>query len=211
MRPGKDLDNKPIISVSDGQILGRTKDVYLDQELTQLAGLFVGTEGMIRRKERFIPRDRIVLLGVDVILVKDSDVITTTNAFPEAEEWHRLTQLYGQEVRTPGGTRLATISDVILDETGAIAGLSLGRVFVSGPLAEKPMVPREVITDVFQSSDALIVDFPKLEAIFSGTEKAPEATEETPSPDTKEAGAEEDLPEKNAGDSDEAAEEDTSE
>ncbi|MEJ2753475.1 MAG: PRC-barrel domain-containing protein, partial [Chloroflexota bacterium] len=80
MRLGNDLDNKPIISVSDGQILGRTKDLYVNQDLSQLAGLFVGTEGVIRRTDRIIPNDRIVLFGIDVILVKDADVITTTKA-----------------------------------------------------------------------------------------------------------------------------------
>lgn len=171
MRPGKDLDNKPIVSVSDGQILGRTKDVYVNQDLTELAGLFIGTEGVIRRTERIIPNDSIVLFGIDVILVQNSDVITTTKAVPESDNWHRLSRLRGQEVRTPGGTKLATIGDLILDEQGAVSEFSLDRVFVTGPLSERPIIPRDVIIDPFQTSDGLIVDFPKLEAMFTEPQK----------------------------------------
>jgi uncharacterized protein YrrD len=177
MRLGKELENKPIISVSDGRILGRAKDVYLDQNLKRLAGLFVGTEGMIRRKELIISSEDIVLLGIDVILVKDPDVITTTKARPETDDWHRLAQLHGEEVRTPGGTKLATIGDIILDEKGTISGFTLDRVFVSGPLASQPTIPSEVVVDPFQTTDSLIVDFPKLEAMFTtqGTQPAPVA------------------------------------
>jgi uncharacterized protein YrrD len=180
MRLGNDLDNKPIISVSDGQILGRTKDLYVNQDISQLAGLYLGTEGVIRRTDRIIPNDRIILFGIDVILVKDADVVTTTKATPESDDWHRLSRLSGKEARTPGGTKLATIDDIMIDEQGAISGFSLSRVFVSGPLAENPVIPREVVVDAFQKEDALLVDFPKLEAIFSGSlqeEKAPEPQE----------------------------------
>jgi uncharacterized protein YrrD len=180
MRLGNDLDNKPIISVSDGQILGRTKDLYVNQDISQLAGLYLGTEGVIRRTDRIIPNDRIVLFGIDVILVKDADVVTTSKATPESDDWHRLSRLSGKEARTPGGTKLATIDDIMIDEQGAISGFSLSRVFVSGPLAENPVIPREVVVDAFQKEDALLVDFPELEAIFSGSlqeEKAPEPQE----------------------------------
>lgn len=175
MRLGKDLENKPIISVADGRILGRTKDIYLNRDLSQLAGLFVGSEGVIRRTDRIIPTESIVLFGIDVILVKDSDVITTTKAMPASDKWHRLAAIHGKEARTPGGTKLATIDDVTLDEQGAVSGFSLSRVFVTGPLADNPFIPREVIVDAFQSGEELLIDFPQLETIYAGS--APEAEE----------------------------------
>ena len=187
MRLGKDLDNKPIISVSDGQILGRTKDLYVNQDLSQLSGLFVGTEGVIRRTDRIVPSDCVVLFGIDVILVKDADVITTTKAMPETDGWHRLSRLHGKEARTPGGTKLATIDDIMIDEQGAVSGFSLSRVFVSGPLEDNPVIPRQVVLDPFQKSDALLVDFPQLEAIFTGSE------EEEKTPDPQETAGEVDI------------------
>ncbi len=182
MRLGKDLENKPIISVTDGRMLGRTKDLYLNSELTEVAGLFVGTEGVIRRTERIIPTDRVVLYGIDVILVEDPEVVTTTKAMPASDKWHRLSHLHGREAQTPGGTKLATLDDIMLDEQGAVSGFSLSRVFVTGPLAENPFIPRTVVVDPFQRGDVLLVDFPQLEALFADVDEE-EPVPEKPVPE----------------------------
>lgn len=175
MRLGKDLENKPIVSVADGRILGRAKDVYVDRDLRRMAGLYVGSEGVIRRKSLVIPSEQVVLLGIDVILVKDADVVTTEKALDKTGEWYRLDQLEGREVRTPGGTKLGMIGDIILDEYGAVSAVALSKVYVSGPLAQKAMIPRDVIVDVFQSSDAIQVDLPRLESVLAGISKEAEA------------------------------------
>lgn len=175
MRLGKDLENKPIVSVADGRILGRAKDVYVDRDLTRMAGLYVGSEGVIRRKTLVIPSEEVVLLGIDVILVKDADVVTTEKALAKTGEWYRLGQLEGKEVRTPGGTKLGMIGDIILDEHGAVSAVALSKVYVSGPLAQKAMIPRDVIVDVFQTSDAIQVDLPRLESVLAGISKEAQA------------------------------------
>jgi sporulation protein YlmC with PRC-barrel domain len=180
MRLGKDLENKPIISVADGRILGRAKDVYVNRDLSRLAGIFVGTEGVIRRKSLLIPSEDIVLLGIDVILVKDADVVTTSKALPEMSDWYRLGELQGQEVRTPGGTKLGTIGDVVLDEDGAVSAVALAKVFVTGPLAQNGLIPRDVVVAVFAGDDSVQVDLPKLESHLAGIheEELPPAPED---------------------------------
>lgn len=183
MRLGKDLENKPVISVTDGRMLGRAKDVYVDDELNGLAGLYLGSEGMIRRKAQVIPSADVVLYGIDVVLVKHTDVITTDKELTEAEAWQRLRDLQGYEIHTPGGTKLGTVGDVILDESGAIIGLSLSRVFVKGPLAEQGSIPREVVVRLDHKEKVIHVDLAKFEDLAvaeeekAAVEKSPEQEE----------------------------------
>ena len=75
MRIGKDLVDKPIYSVTDGRFLGKVKDVYLNSNLENIMGLYLGSEGIFNRRNILISRERVTLLGTDVILVADSDVV----------------------------------------------------------------------------------------------------------------------------------------
>lgn len=171
MRLSKDLDGKAIISISDGRFIGKAKDVYVDQDLNTLTGLFLGTEGLINRKSLVIQRQNVVLFGIDAILVKNSDVISDDKAVDEVKLWLRREKLEGREVHTPGGTKIGTVGDVILDETGRITGFALGRVFVEGPVAEQGIIDRSAVVAPQGEGGHLIVDLARQEALY--TQKDP--------------------------------------
>jgi uncharacterized protein YrrD len=177
MRQGKDLENKPIISITDGRMLGRAKDVYVDANLTGLAGLYIGSEGVIRRRAQVIQSEDVVLFGIDVIMVKNTDVIKKDNDIPQTDEWYRLKDLQGYEVHTAGGTKLGTVGDIILNETGAITGLSLSRVFVKGPLAEQGEVARETVVESSHKEEIIRVDLAMLEGMAAGIDEKSLAAE----------------------------------
>ena len=67
MRLGKDLLDKPLISVTDGRMVGRVKDLYLDNNLERIVGLYLGSEGIFNRNHACQPRPS-DLFGVDAIL-----------------------------------------------------------------------------------------------------------------------------------------------
>ncbi|MDX1412727.1 MAG: PRC-barrel domain-containing protein [Candidatus Promineifilaceae bacterium] len=170
MRLGKDLEGKPIISVADGRILARAKDVYVDPDLSKLVGLYTGSEGVIRRRSQVIPSDDVVLYGIDVILVKNADVIVNDKDLPAVKAWERLKDLQGREIVTPGGTKLGTVGDIILEGTGNIVGFSLGRIHVKGPLAEKGSVAREAVVNPNQEDGTIGVDLALLEELHTGVD-----------------------------------------
>lgn len=165
MRLGKDLTGKLIISVSDGRIIGNVKDLYVDSDLTGLTGIYVGHEGLIKRKSLLIPRDSVIVFGIDAILVKKTDVITSDQELTDVGNWVRLSKLRGRDVDTPGGTKVGAIGDIILSEEGQITGFSLAKVFVEGPVAQQGTIPREAMLDTGDEDGVMTVDLVKVEGV----------------------------------------------
>ncbi len=181
MRTGKDLSGKAIYSITNGQKVGVIKDIYLSDDLSEVIGLHLGTEGLLKRKALAIVQDDIAVLGIDAILTKKPDVVVDDKDMSEIKGWLRLDKLQGREVDTPGGTKVGTIGDVIVDEDGMITGYLLGRVLVEGPIAERRSISREVVIDPGDGDDAMTIDLSKAEG--DAAPEAPEtiaAVDETP-------------------------------
>lgn len=163
MRYGKDLVNKMIVSISDGRQIGQVKDLYIDEDLRLLTGVFIGSEGLIRRKTMLIPRESIVVFGIDAVLVKHAEVVKDGEEFTESQQWVRLSDLRGREIDTPGGTKVGNVGDVIIGEEGDITGLVLSKVAVEGPIAEKGMVERSTVIDAGSTDGVITIDLTKAE------------------------------------------------
>lgn len=181
MRLGKDLLNKTIISITDGRDLGSVKDIYLNNNLTKITGIFTGQEGMIRRKSFLIPRDNVVVFGIDAILVKNAEVIVDEADLAVAADWIRLSKLRGRDVDTPNGTKVASVGDVVIGEEGDLLGFSLSKVYVEGPIAEKGVIARSSLEDTGHEDEVMTIDLAKAE-----TTELTAVTQEEPTPVTPE-------------------------
>ncbi|MEZ4515418.1 MAG: PRC-barrel domain-containing protein [Chloroflexota bacterium] len=177
-RLGKDLVNKAVVSLDEGRVLGRVQDVFLDPKLESLTGLVMGSQGLLKRKVLLIPRDAIAVLGVDAILVKNGDAVTDDQALPEAKSWLRREKLSGREVDTPGGTKLGTVGDVVLEDDGSVSAFALSRVYVEGPLSESRVVDRRAVVDIGQEDERMTADLTILEKGLTGV-TMPEASSPT--------------------------------
>lgn len=163
MRLGKDLVGKQIISITDGRSLGTAKDIYINSELDAITGIYLGSEGLIKRKHFVITRKNVVVFGIDAILVNASDVVSEENSLPESVAWVRLSKLNKRDVDTPGGTKVASIGDIILGEQGEITGFALSRVFVEGPIAQNGTIARTAVIDTGDADGVMTIDLTKAE------------------------------------------------
>jgi uncharacterized protein YrrD len=163
MRLGKDLIDKLVVSVSDGRLVGKVKDLYLDNNLEAITGLYLGSEGIFSRKPTLLRRDQVILFGLDAVLVKDSNVVIDSEQIEEFATWLRRNDLQGREVDTSGGTKVGMIGDVILNDEGGVVGFKLARVFVEGPIAKKQAVARDVVIEVGQEDGIMTIDLTRAE------------------------------------------------
>ena len=176
MRLGKDLVGKQIISITDGRSLGAAKDIYINNELNDITGIYLGSEGIIKRKHFIIARSEVVVFGIDAILVSGNEVVTEENDLPESVAWVRLSKLNKREVDTPGGTKVASIGDIILGEQGEITGFALSRVYVEGPIAQNGTIARTAVIDTGGADGAMTIDLTKAENPNQATADEPAET-----------------------------------
>lgn len=172
MQLGRHFADKQILSVTDARIVGTAKDLYVDPDLYQVTGVFLGSEGLFSRKTRYIRHEDVYLYGRDVILVRTPEVIvTTSDKSSELKQWLRCEQLKGRQVSSPTDARVGKIGDVILDKTGQVVGFELAETFVSGSVAENQAFKRDVIIEVGDGSQPIVIDLIKAEQqkwFFSG-------------------------------------------
>ncbi|MBN1452918.1 MAG: PRC-barrel domain-containing protein [Anaerolineales bacterium] len=144
----KEHTNKPLVSITDGRKLGEIKGLYLDLDMRQVAGVYLGTEGLINRKVLAIPRSAVQVYGIDVWLVSGPEVVMALEDIPDSATFTLAGDLRGREVQTEGGTKLAVVEDVLLDSETRVLGFSLGKIYAEGPLDERKAIVREAIADL---------------------------------------------------------------
>ena len=163
MRLGKDLLDKPIYSVTDGRLVGKIKDLYLDSNLERIVGLYLGSEGLFNRRGMIVNRERITLLGVDTVLAADSDIVLDEAQIDDLETWMRRQDLIGRNVDTSGGTRVGVIGDIMINDEGTVLGFRLARILVEGPITRKQAVAREVVIDTGAEDGVMTIDMAQAE------------------------------------------------
>jgi sporulation protein YlmC with PRC-barrel domain len=163
MRLGKGLIGNPVFGITDGRKLGQVKDLYLDDDLTSVVGLFLGREGLLRPTPLFIERADISLFGIDAVLAKSTATVYDGDEAPEPPGWLRLDDLRGREVQTPGGTKIGRVGDVVLDEAARIVGFSLTNLSVKGPVAEAAAVARKAVVEVASADNIMTIDLAEAE------------------------------------------------
>lgn len=164
MITAKSFNGKPIISITDGKNLGSVKDIYLDQDIRHMVGVYLGTEGLVRRKDKVVLSSAVQVLGVDVWLVSGSEIIVDKGSVPEGDSFVQAGNLRGREIATDGGTRIGVIEDVLMDDDATVLGFSMSKVYAQGPLAERKAVIREAILNLGSKDTPMVVDLTLAEA-----------------------------------------------
>ncbi len=180
MRLGKDFIDKPIYTLDEGKLLGKVQDLYLDDSLETVLGVYLGAQGLVRRRAQLIRSGDVTVFGVDAVLVKTAGVVTDDTELAAAKNWLRRDKVAGRDVDTPGGTRLGVLGDVLVDATGRVTGFALGRVFVEGPVAEKRIIDRSAVLDTGSVDGRMTVDLSRLESALIDTPALPPEDQDIP-------------------------------
>jgi len=164
MLTGKQIEGKPLISLTDGKKVGEVKDLYLDETLSQIAGVFVGWEGFLNRKDFAVDRASIQVMGIDAWLVQDANVVLPPAEILNSARFVALNDLRGREIVSEGGMPIGAVDDVLFDPTGKVLGFALGRIQVKGTLAERKSIARAAISTIGGKQSAMTANVGQAEA-----------------------------------------------
>ncbi len=165
MITSREHSNKPIFSMTDGKKLGEVKDLYLDQDMRQVAAVFLGKEGLISRKTLVIARSAVQVYGIDAWLVSGSDTVVGPEALPDSGTFTLVGDLRGRELQTEGGTKIGVIDHVLLDAEARVLGFGLGKVYSQGPLAERKTIARDAIINLGSVKEPMTINLAQAEAL----------------------------------------------
>jgi sporulation protein YlmC with PRC-barrel domain len=165
MITSKEHSGKSVISITDGKKLGEVKDLYLDQDMRQVAAVFLGREGLISRKTLVIARSAVQVYGIDAWLVSGSDIVMKAEDIPELTTFTLVGDLRGRELQTEGGTKVASIDHVILDNEARVLGFGLGKVYSQGPLAERRAIARDAILNLGTAKEPMTINLAQAESL----------------------------------------------
>lgn len=165
MITSKEHSSKPIISMTDGKKLGEVKDLYLDSDMRQVTAVFLGKEGLISRKTLVITRSAVQVYGIDVWLVSGSDTVVQPEDIPDSGTFTLISELRGRELQTEGGTKVAVIDHVILDNEARVLGFGLGKVYAQGPLAERKAIARDAIIKLGNTKEPMTINLAQAESL----------------------------------------------
>ncbi len=164
MQLAKELSKKPIFRISDGAQLGEIKDFYLDPGLTQMIAVFLGKEGMIKRKTLVMPMRDIQLRGLDCWLASAQAGAIDLADWEGSAAFLLVDDVRGRAIHTAHQTPIGTVKDLLFDEHGRVVGLELGKVHVQGPVATSKRIPRSALHSLGDKKTPMIADLQAAEA-----------------------------------------------
>ena len=163
MIKSRDLVGKPIVLITNGEIVGKVRDVLIDPEEFRIAALVLASRPF-RKPTMVLPRSVIHVFGKDVILIKSNEAMPRDNSLERVASLLAVSaEMKGRSIATEEGVRIGVMDDVIVNPQGQVVAYHLSRVFVSGPVAQTKEIPLPATRSI--GPDLIIVDSKQIEGL----------------------------------------------
>ncbi len=157
---GKTIIGKNVVNLDYGRIIGQVKDLYLNEDLTELVGLNLGSTGLFSRDSYIVPIEEVTLLGEDIVLVKEETSKKIRKDVAGTGGWISRDEIQGRTIDSEGGTPIGTVDDIAIKEKGeySVLGFVLGKIYLDGPVFENNSIARHAVLDTGEQDGKMIVN-----------------------------------------------------
>lgn len=124
MRKSKQFASMPVISLEEGQQIGKVKGLVVDPAGKKVAALIIEQKGWFK-EQRFIPYHKINSVGADAITIEKTSGVERGTALPDIVRLLKdKVEIIGCRIVAENGTVLGNTDEFYVDmATGTIAGL----------------------------------------------------------------------------------------
>jgi uncharacterized protein YrrD len=130
------LIGNPVIGITTGEMIAKIEDLQIDPNTLSAVAAITSKGTLLRREVEAIEAAQVEVWGQDAILVKKPDVIVKEGEQSGRDGWLSASDdIRGYEVVAEDGTRVGTLSDVVLDTEGQIMGYEMADVAIEGRVA----------------------------------------------------------------------------
>jgi len=165
MATAKEFRNKLMIATSDGKNLGKIKNVYFDSNFTKVTALYMGSQGFIMRKKLVIERAKVKMCGIDTCMVSNAEFVVDLKTVTGSSQFVLDKDLEGRHIVSEGGTEIATVDSVIIDDGFNVIGFTLDKMPESGPLASRKAIAREAISSIGSKDSPMVTTLADAESM----------------------------------------------
>lgn len=148
MRPSKKLLAMPIISLENGEQIGRVKGVIIDPKAIKIAALVLEHKGGWFKEAKVIPMEQVNSIGDHAVTVTHTHCVEKASAIPEILQLLREgIQLIGTKVLTKDGTLIGTVEEFHYEPTqGKITQLEISSTLLDSLFKGKALLPTHLIS-----------------------------------------------------------------
>jgi uncharacterized protein YrrD len=126
----------PVIEVTNGKLIAKVEDLHIDPVALKAAAAITSKNRLLRREVKAIPAAQVQVWGQDAVLAKNPEVIVGEEELDGSDGWLSASDdIRGFQIVAEDGTRVGTLSDVVLDHDGQLMGYEVTDVADSSRVA----------------------------------------------------------------------------
>ncbi|MEG6617169.1 PRC-barrel domain-containing protein [Peptococcaceae bacterium 1198_IL3148] len=149
MIKSKKFIGMPVISLSEGQQIGKIKELVVDPHSKSVAALLIEQKGWFK-DQKFIPYGKVCSVGDDAITIEQSANIQKGASLPEILQLTKdKYQLLNEKVVTENGKVIGMVEEYYVDIfTGDIAGLEVSGSFINSLMSGRAFLDMALVRTI---------------------------------------------------------------
>lgn len=154
---------REVVNESTGEKLAKVQNIVFDEDSSTIVALLIPGDRMLGGS-RVVRWNLVSSIG-DVIVVRDSELVDLKEDAEVAGLSRQSHQITGTDIVTEGGEKIGAVSDLLVDDRGAVIGYEIKQ----GLLGGRDFLPVEKVRSA--GRDAIIAedaDLPSMKDVLRG-------------------------------------------